>query len=78
MYTIYCLFALLALPTVAHAYIDPGTGSLILQMLIAGFLGAAYAIKRHWLIIRAYFTQLFSRSKPVLPDAEQKNDKGAD
>jgi hypothetical protein len=35
-----CL-ALIA-PTRAHAYIDPGTGSFIIQALIAGFLGALF------------------------------------
>lgn len=29
----------------AHAYIDPGTGSLILQGLVALFVGAAFTLK---------------------------------
>jgi hypothetical protein len=38
------LIALLA-PLDAHAYIDPGTGSLILQGLVALFVGAAFTLK---------------------------------
>lgn len=56
----YCLalliFFFLAKP--AHAYIDPGTGSLILQMLIAGLLGASFAVKIHWRKIRAFLINL--------------------
>lgn len=32
----------------AHAYIDPGTGSYIIQVIIGVFLGAAYAVKHYW------------------------------
>jgi hypothetical protein len=40
--------ALLAFQPPAHAYIDPGTGSLILQGLIAAFVGAAFALKNFY------------------------------
>ena len=56
-------FVLSVLVTDANAYIDPGTGSYILQLLIAGLLGAAYAVKLSWTRIRALFRSLFSRSK---------------
>lgn len=29
----------------AHAYLDPGTGSYILQMILAGTLGGAYLLR---------------------------------
>lgn len=47
---------LLAAPTPAYAYVDPGTGSYLLQLLIGGFLGALYAIKLYWGRIRDYLT----------------------
>ena len=37
------------------AYIDPGTGSLILQVLIGGLAGAAVFTKYRWGQIRAWF-----------------------
>lgn len=44
-----CLIALLALfPDQAHAYIDLGTGSYIIQLIIGAFLGGALAIKMYW------------------------------
>jgi len=32
----------------AHAYIDAGTGSLILQVVLAGFFGSVFALKMFW------------------------------
>jgi hypothetical protein len=40
------LFGMLATP--AHAYLDPGTGSMILQMLLGGLAGLALAGRYYW------------------------------
>jgi hypothetical protein len=32
----------------AHAYLDPGTGSMILQVILGGFAGIALAGKLYW------------------------------
>ena len=37
--------SLLAFQQPAHAYIDPATGSLILQGIVAFFVGAAFTLK---------------------------------
>ncbi|MFQ5526267.1 MAG: hypothetical protein ACE5GX_08395 [Thermoanaerobaculia bacterium] len=47
----------------AHAYIDPATGSYVLQILVAGFLGAMFALKLFWHRIVLFFQGLFSRSR---------------
>ncbi len=47
--------AVLLLPGVAAAYIDPGTGSYILQMVLGGLLGGLFAIKVYWKKITAFF-----------------------
>jgi len=44
-----------------YAYIDPGTGSYIIQVVIGVFLGAAFALKLYWEKVRAYFSKLFSK-----------------
>lgn len=49
-------------PRDAHAYLDPGTGSYVLQMIIAGALGAAFAVKLSWLRIKRFFTGVFSKN----------------
>ena len=45
----------------ASAYIDPGTGSFILQVLIAGLVGALFALKLFWRNITEITSSLFSR-----------------
>lgn len=47
--------ALVASTTWAFAYLDPGTGSLVLQMLIAGALTAAASIKIFWAQVKEFF-----------------------
>jgi hypothetical protein len=40
--------ALLLAPAAAHAYIDPGTGSFVIQGIIAAVVGAGVALKMFW------------------------------
>jgi hypothetical protein len=47
--------------SVAHAYLDPGTGSFMLQMLLAGILGALLYIKLAWHNVKSFFQRRFSR-----------------
>lgn len=46
-----------------YAYLDPGTGSYIFQMLVASILGGLYALKVYWTHTKLFFINLFSRSK---------------
>ena len=46
-----------------HAYIDPGTGSLIIQVLIASLVGTLFLIKVFWSKVKAFFGNLFSRAR---------------
>ena len=39
------------------AYIDPGTGSFVLQALVATFAGAAVAVNLHWKRIKRFFAR---------------------
>jgi hypothetical protein len=52
-------FWLLIVPA-ANAYVDPGTGSYIFQVVIGVFLGAAVAVKVFWRRIWGFITR-----KPV-------------
>lgn len=47
--------ALLA-PRQAMAYIDPGSGSFFLQMLLAGILGLSMTLKLFWQRIKTFFS----------------------
>jgi hypothetical protein len=44
-------------------YLDPGTGSFLLQLLLATFLGGLFLVKAFWGRIKAFFSRLFSRNK---------------
>ena len=45
----------------AHAYLDPGTGSIILQVLLGGVAGLALACKLYW---QKFITMLGIKRKP--------------
>lgn len=42
-------------------YIDPGTGSLIIQIIIGSFVGGLFLLKVFWGKVRAFFGRLFSK-----------------
>ena len=42
------------------AYLDPGSGSFILQLLIAAILGGAFLVKAYWRKIVSFFRSRFS------------------
>ena len=50
-----CLLVLVAVPSPAHAYLDPGTGSLLLQGALAAIATVGFAAKLHWYRIKAWF-----------------------
>jgi hypothetical protein len=37
-------------------YIDPSSGSYLIQMLIAGILGSLFFFKNAWLKVKSFFT----------------------
>ena len=44
-----------------HAYLDPGSGSFILQIIVAGALGLGLALRAYWARISAAVRRLFGR-----------------
>ncbi len=58
----------LVLPRRSMAYLDPGTGSYMLQMLIALLVGGAFAVKVFWRRIIAFI----KRQPPPAPDPQQE------
>jgi len=55
----------LTFPYNVHAYLDPGTGSYFLQLIIAGFLGSLFAIKFQWKKIKTFFINVFPKRKKI-------------
>jgi hypothetical protein len=56
------LVALLGSTTAAYAYIDPGTGSFVLQMVLATALAAGTAVKIFWLRIKDVIRRIIPSS----------------
>jgi hypothetical protein len=52
-------FVILFTPTLASAYLDPGTGSYFFQLFIAFLVGALYSIKLFWNKIVHFLKGLF-------------------
>ncbi len=46
----------------AHAYIDPGTGSYLFQILIATFIGAFFTIKIYGKKATTYIKNIFFKN----------------
>ncbi len=60
----------LAAPGRAWAYLDPGTGSYLFQILIAALVGGLFAVKIFWSRIKLFFQGLFGKKR--------KEDAGGD
>ena len=45
------------------AYLDPGSGSFLLQLLLAGILGGLFVVKMSWSRIKGFFRRMFGRGQ---------------
>jgi len=45
----------------AQAYLDPGSGSYVFQLLIAGFLTVSVTLKMYWRQIKSYLEKRIAR-----------------
>jgi hypothetical protein len=50
-----CLF----FPVYSYAYIDPGTGSYVFQIIIAAFVALSFAVKVYWIKIKKIIGRIF-------------------
>jgi hypothetical protein len=51
-------------------YLDPGSGSFLIQLLIAALLGAGVALRAYWGKIKGWFG---IKSKPAEDDDESED-----
>ena len=51
-------------------YLDPGSGSYLLQLLIAGALGALFTVGVYWKRVKGFFSRLLRRKKDGDPDQD--------
>jgi hypothetical protein len=64
---------LIAIPTFAAPvlYLDPGSGSFLIQLLLAAVLGIGVAGKIYWAKIKSFFTG----KKPATPQVDEEKDE---
>lgn len=60
---VLALYYLFVSVRVVHAYLDPGSGSFLFQILIGTLLGLVMSVKVYWGRIRNFFVKFFSRKK---------------
>ncbi len=61
-------------PLTTFAYLDPGTGGIILQGLIAAVAAAGFVMKAYWYKIRSLFGRPESKSLADEEDADPDHD----
>ena len=54
--------ALFLLSTPAYAYLDPGTGSMLLQAILGGVAGVIIAGKLYWGRVKDWFARFTGRT----------------
>ena len=59
---------------VEKAYLDPGSGSYLLQLLIAGLLGSLFVIRSYWSRIIGFFNK-DAKEDDTLPVEETETDE---
>ena len=53
------------------AYLDPGTGSIILQAVIGVAVGGLFAVGLFWSRVKTFFRNLFSRGEKHEGDQDE-------
>ena len=51
------------LTTNAHAYLDPGTGSIILQAIVGSFAAFFTSIYIFWNKVKNFYKKIFNKNK---------------
>jgi hypothetical protein len=46
-----------------NAYLDPGSGSFLLQILLAALLGGLFVLRSYWGRVKTFFANLFSKNE---------------
>lgn len=63
IFSLLYILTLVIFPTKAFAYLDPGTGSIILQAIL-GFIAATIAsISIYWAKFKSLISKLFDKKK---------------
>ena len=62
MVVLFLLVSGVLMPRAAFAYLDPGTGSLLIQMIIGAIAGSLYMLKSYWHEAKSFVKNIFVRN----------------
>ena len=63
---LFLIFGLISYTSPAYAYLDPGTGSMLLQGLIGGIAATIAFLSIYWQKVKAFFVK-------QKPDIDEEN-----
>jgi len=66
------------LPAQAWAYVDPGSASMALQMLVGGLVAALFVLKSYFQSAKAYVFGLFGKKAAAETSAATDSEPAAD
>jgi len=67
---------LIGFSAAANAYLDPGTGSILVQSLLAGIAGAAAVVSLYWQRVKRFFVNLRKSSRDAHSSATSTDNDG--
>jgi hypothetical protein len=70
-YAVLLLMALLFLPSSAQAYLDAGSGSMLLQLVLGGVAGLLVILKLYWQRLLSFLGLRRDEPAAVAEDAKQ-------
>lgn len=73
--SVYIVITFLILSKPAYAYIDPGTGSFVVQVIAATAIGLLISIKTFWMNIKQFFLSMLSGKQSSPSSQEEHNNE---
>jgi Na+/proline symporter len=61
----------------AHAYLDPGTGTILVQSLLAGVAGVVAVVSLYWQRVKGFFTNMRKSSRGTRDSADSTDNDEA-
>ncbi len=72
------VLAVAATPSEAHAYLDPGTGSMVLQIVVGLVTGGVVALRMYWHRLKSGFAGPQPPTEAALEAGEAESEPCAD
>ena len=72
-YAVFHLTWLTDLLAKTPAYLDPGSGSFFLQLLLATLMGALFLVGAYWKKVKSFVRNLFSKRQKDREDSDRKS-----